>query len=241
MHPRYLAIGALLLLAAAGLLAVLLGLQQGFMIGYHERYAAEGRVKAMELQRSGQLEQARRAEEDAARDQRYAAEGRRNRLLSVSIGGAVAGLSVAGVVVLFVFPDLGRASTGRFDAFLQALVMPQLRPHERVLHTGFVFEGELRRPITYCAALTNQRLLLLQTDTTLFLGRPIYRGQEEIDLASIGHCTTGGVGFHRELTLVFRDGSTRNLRLNMLAGVVSGQEAFLAELPQKLGNRGVAI
>jgi hypothetical protein len=49
------------------------------------------------------------------------------------------------------------------------------------------------------------------------------------------------VGFHRELTLVFRDGSTRNLGMNMLASAISGQEAFLAELPQRLAGRGVVL
>lgn len=241
MQPRYLAMLALVLTGAAGLLGVLYGLQQDFMIRYDERYAAENSAKAIELRRAGRLEEAQRAEEDAARSARYAAKGRRTQLLAISIGGGLAGLSLLAIVLLLVFPGFGRASGGRFDEYLRNVVGPQLRPGEQVLNTGLVFEGGFRRPILYCAVLTTQRLLLVQTGMTPFLGRPIYRGQEEIDVASIGHCTAGGVGFHRELTLVFRDGSTRNLRLNMLGSAVSGQEAFLAELPQRLGNRGVGI
>ena len=240
MHPRYLAILFLVLLAAASLIGVLFGLQQAYWIKYHDRYAAENFTKADQLQRTGQLEEARRADDDARRDQRYATQARRNQLLGIVGGGGVTACSVLAIVVLLLMPGIGRSAGGRFDGYFQGILQSVLRPGEPVLNTGFVFEGALRRPITYCAALTNQRLLLARTDMTLF-GSPIFKGLEEIDLSSVGHCSAGGVAMHREVTLVFRNGETRNLRLNLLANVISGQQAFVSELPQRLARGGVNV
>jgi len=182
------------------------------------------------------------AEEDAARDERYAAEARRAWSLGVFGGGAVAALSVLGIVLLVVFKSVGRTTgKGRFDDYLQEQVRPLLRPGEQVLNTAWLFEGTFKHPTTYCAALTTERLLLVQTAMTFFLGRPIPRGVSAIELASVGGCTTGGVGWQREITFILRDGQTLNLRLNTLANVVSGQEAFLQEVPARLSRRGVEL
>src|SRR4051812_11023365 len=112
MHPRYLAILALVLIGAGGLLGILFGLQQSSTIRFDERNIAENRPKALEMQRLGRLEDARQAEEDAARDTRYLARGRQRQLLAISIGGGIAGLSLLGIVLLLVFPGAGRTTVG---------------------------------------------------------------------------------------------------------------------------------
>lgn len=125
-----------------------------------------------------------------------------------------------------------------------------LMPGEQVLHTAYMAKqpglfwqimclgGLLVFLLTkaYYVALTNRRLILIRTKMGFFRPKMANVGVEQFDMAQIAKCTTSGLLNNRSMTFVFQNGARQTLRIAPWAKFVSGNKAFLEQVPQLISS-----
>jgi len=121
------------------------------------------------------------------------------------------------------------------DRFIAAQVALQLRPRERVSHQACVRSDVVVGALVtlgakaHFAVLTDQRLLLIETRTSLFGVRLENRGIESIERSAIKAVLAGPDG---ALGIALNDGTTRVLVVDPKRRRFSNQSAFLLDLPR---------
>lgn len=138
------------------------------------------------------------------------------------------------------------------DQFIQAEMAKIARPGEQVLNTAFMVKtppmivqmilagGLLQFLLTkaYYAVLTNQRVVLIRTSLGLFKPGMVNKGVESIELGNISQVKTGGFLNNKSMTFKKSDGAL-TLRIAPWSKLVTGQKAFLQEVPQRINTRSL--
>ena len=132
------------------------------------------------------------------------------------------------------------------DDFLKAEVAKVLRPGETVTNTATVFTGnllfaslfgvfgQLLMLTHHFAALTNQRLILIQTGMGFSGVKTENRGVTSHEFADLEDVTPGGMMNQKSITLKKRDGTSTKISFNTMVRQVEGQKAFAAEVVPKI-------
>jgi hypothetical protein len=97
------------------------------------------------------------------------------------------------------------------------------------------------RQTMYFAAATDRRLFLIRTKVGLLALKAVNLGVVEIRYDDINHVSTGGTLNHKTTTIVMKDGSTTQLRLNTMGRAMSGQGQFQDRFPQLVAQRHAAM
>ena len=138
------------------------------------------------------------------------------------------------------------------DQFIQSEMAKIARPGEQVLNTAFMVKtppmivqmilagGLLQFLLTkaYYAVMTNQRVVLIRTSMGLFKPGMVNKGVESFELNTVAQVKTGGFLNNKSMTFKKQDGSL-TLRIAPWSKLVSGQKAFLAEVPQRINTRSL--
>jgi hypothetical protein len=123
------------------------------------------------------------------------------------------------------------------DQYIASQVALQLRPREKVTHQAFAKAADVGQAAFtfgvkgYFAALTDQRLILIETRPSVFGPRLENRGHESIERPSITKVEIRGTA----LRIHLRDGNKRVLGVEVKRRRFSNQVAFLLDLPRLLG------
>ncbi len=133
------------------------------------------------------------------------------------------------------------------DTFLKSELDRILEPGETVLHTGTAFTGplylaslcggvigQLMMLTHHFVALTDRRLILIETGMGFSGVKCQNRGVKSIVLRDLREVKLGGMANQKKLTLVAHDGFTLVLRYNSMVRQISGQKEFAAEVPRRL-------
>lgn len=133
------------------------------------------------------------------------------------------------------------------DTFLKQELDRILTPGEKVLHTGTAFQGplylaslcggvigQLMFLTHYYVAMTDRRLILIETGMGFAGVKCQNRGVKTIDLQNVQDVKLGGMANQKKLTLVLRDGTQTVIRYNSMVKQVSGHKEFATEAPQRL-------
>ncbi|MDQ3033636.1 MAG: hypothetical protein M3Y87_14555 [Myxococcota bacterium] len=133
------------------------------------------------------------------------------------------------------------------DQFTQEQIASLLQPGEQIRNMAFV----LKQPAMwiqmllymccgwililfltkyYYAALTDRRLILVQTGMGFFSPKMENRAVTTIDLANVQSVTTGGFLNNRSFTFVMADGTKDEYRFAPWSKMMSGQGRWLEEI-----------
>ena len=121
------------------------------------------------------------------------------------------------------------------DRFVADQVALQLRPREKVSHQAYVRSNVVESALVtlgataHFAALTNERLILIETRTSLRGPRLENRGVESIERTAIAQVRAGTDG---ALRIQLRDGEPRVLLVDPKRRAFSNQVTFLVDLPR---------
>ena len=124
------------------------------------------------------------------------------------------------------------------DRFIAGQVAAQLRPRERVTHQAYTMSADVEPALInigvkgFFAALTDQRLILVETRVGPFRPRLENRGVESIERAAI----VRGERRNRTVHVSTRDGSSRSLVVEVPSKRFSNQVRFLCEVPRLLAE-----
>lgn len=135
------------------------------------------------------------------------------------------------------------------DAFIDEQLRGLLEPGEAPLYRAFVTRqpGLLWQLLSlgvflflmtkaYFVVLTDRRLILIRTPLGLFGPGHANQGVESIPRAQIAHVTTSGVLNNRSITFHLVEGPRSTLRISPWFKTVSGQRAFLEDMPEHLNT-----
>jgi hypothetical protein len=120
------------------------------------------------------------------------------------------------------------------DRYIAAQAALQLRPRERILYQAYGLSGDAEPGLInfglkgYLAALTDERLVLVETRVSAFRPRLENRGTEAIDRAQIASASRAG----RTVRLQLRDGTARAISVDLHTKHFSNQAVFLLDVPR---------
>lgn len=138
------------------------------------------------------------------------------------------------------------------DQFIQTEMAKIARPGEQVLNTAFMVKspplivqmilagGLLQFLLTkaYYAVATDQRIVLIRTSLGLFSPGMTNKGVESIELGTVSQIKTGGFLNNKSMTFKKSDGNL-TLRIAPWSKLVTGQKAFLTDVPQRAAMKAL--
>ena len=224
-------------------------LQQGLTVGPATRAALEGMIRAGTI-RSDTLVWPGSGDWVAAGS---------SSLAPLFAGGVVPMVPFAGASPPMYGSGSPAMPQGKYEPFVFAELTPRLGPSERFELTALLWTGSMMRLVAfgaaagaigamvggrqtmYFAAATDRRLFLIRTKVGLLALKAVNLGVVEIRYDDINHVSTGGTLNHKTTTIVMKDGSTTQLRLNTMGRAMSGQGQFQDRFPQLVAQRHAAM
>ncbi|MCA9606468.1 MAG: hypothetical protein KC619_12770 [Myxococcales bacterium] len=133
------------------------------------------------------------------------------------------------------------------DQFIQAQVQGMLQPGETIRNMAFVqrtpsifvmmlcYWAYFFMTKSYYAALTDRRIILIQTSMGLFRPKIANNGTDQIDLSTVQSVSLGGFLNNRTIDFKKKDGSTEFLRIAPWFKLCSGQGKFMDDVKATAG------